>query len=68
MRRTRHGEVALWRDCAIVWSGVVGTELSGLTFDTVSLHIEDSTVMAARLPRRATTEEVLVALADWWAT
>ena len=63
----RTGEVALWRDGAIVWSGKIGTQLSGVSFDTVCLHVEDSTQMAARLPRQASAEEVLAALAEWWA-
>lgn len=66
-RLMRTGEVALWRHGVMVWSGAVGTLLSGVNFDTVCLHIEDSTTMAARLPKRASAEEVLAALAEWWA-
>jgi hypothetical protein len=62
----RHGEVALWCDGAIVWTGALGTQMSGVTFDTVCLHVEDSSAMAARLSRLATAEEDLAALAGWW--
>ena len=42
----RHGEIAFWRDGAIVWSGEGGTQLSGILFDTVCLHVEDNALMA----------------------
>ena len=63
----RSGEVVLWRDGAMVWSGVVGTRLTEVVFDTVSLHVDDSAQMTARLSRPAQAEEVLAALANWWA-
>ena len=63
----RSGEVVLWSDGAMVWTGAVGAHLTDITFDTVSMHVEDSALMAARLPVAATADEVLVALADWWA-
>jgi hypothetical protein len=66
-RLMRAGEVALWRDGAMVWTGAVGTYLTDIAFDTVSLHVDDSAVMAARLTRPATAIDVLAALAEWWA-
>jgi hypothetical protein len=51
----------------MVWRGVVGAHLTDITFDTVSMHIDDSMQMEARLSRGATADEVLVALAGWWA-
>ena len=35
-RLMRRGEVALWRDGAMVWAGAVGAHLTDVTFDTVS--------------------------------
>lgn len=65
-RLMRSGEVVLWRDGTMVWTGAVGTQLTDIAFDTVSLHVEDSALMAARLPVAATADEVLRALAGWW--
>ena len=33
----------------------------------VSMHVDDSALMAARVSGRAGAEEVLAALASWWA-
>ena len=66
-RLMRSGEVVLWRDGAMVWSGAVGAYVTNVVFDTVSMYVDDSALMAARLPVAATADEVLVALADWWA-
>ena len=66
-RLMRTGEVVLWRNGAMVWTGAVGAHLPGIAFDTVSLHVDDGALMAARLPVTATADEVLVAFADWWA-
>ena len=66
-RLMRSGEVVLWRDGAMVWTGAVGAHLTGIAFDTVSLHVDDSALMAARLPTVATADEVLAALGGWWA-
>ena len=66
-RLMRSGEVVLWRDGSIVWTGAVGSHLTDITFDTLSMHVDDSALMAARVPRQATAEEVLAALAGWWA-
>ena len=44
----RSGEVVLWRDGAIVWTGAIGAHLTGIAFDTVSLHVDDGALMAAR--------------------
>ena len=65
-RLMRVGEVLLWREGAIVWNGVVGAHLTDVSFDTVSMHVDDSALMAARVSRQASAEEVLAALADWW--
>ena len=65
-RLMRSGEVALWRDGVMVWTGAVGAHLTDVSFDTVSLHVDDSAVMAARVSRQATAEEVLAVLAGWW--
>jgi hypothetical protein len=62
------GEVLLWLDGAIVWKGVVGAYLTDISFDTVSMHVDDSALMSSRLPKQATTEEVLAALAGWWGS
>ena len=66
-RLMRSGEVVIWRNGAMVWSGSVATHLTNVLFDTVSMHVDDSAVMAARVPRQATSDEVLAALAGWWA-
>ena len=66
-RLMRSGEVVLWREGAIVWNGVVGTHLTDVSFDTVSMHIDDSAVMESRLSAPPTAEAVLAALAGWWA-
>ena len=66
-RLIRSGEVVLWRDGAMVWTGAVGTHLTDIIFDTVSMHVDDSTLMAARLPGPATAEDVLTALVGWWS-
>ena len=60
------GEVVLWRNGAMVWTGAVGAHLTDIAFDAVSLHVDDSALTAARLPVAATADEVLVALAGWW--
>ena len=44
-RLMRSGEVVLWREGAMVWTGAVGAHLRGIAFDTVSLHVDDSAVM-----------------------
>jgi hypothetical protein len=66
-RLMRAGEVVLWSEGAIVWSGIVGAYVSNVAFDAVSMHVDDSAQMAARLPVAATADEVLAALAGWWA-
>jgi len=35
-RLMRSGEVALWRDGVVVWTGAVGAHLTDVIFDTVS--------------------------------
>ena len=63
----RVGEVALWRDGRMVWVGLLGAHLTEVAFDTVSMHVDDSALLAARLSAPVTTESVLAALAEWWA-
>jgi hypothetical protein len=46
-RLMRSGEVALWRDGAMVWRGAVGAHLTGVIFDAVSLHVDDGQTMLA---------------------
>jgi hypothetical protein len=66
-RLMRRGEVALWREGTIVWQGNVGAILHGVTFDAVSMNVEDGERMAALTAEKAVdAESVLAALADWW--
>ena len=61
------GDVLLWLDGAIVWKGAVGAHLTGITFDAVSMHVDDSAVMESRLSAPPTAEAILAALVGWWA-
>ena len=65
-RLMRSGEVLLWRDGAIVWKGAVGAYLTDVIFDTVSMHVDDSAQMTARVSKQAGADEILAALAGWW--
>jgi hypothetical protein len=66
-RLMRSGEVVLWREGAMVWSGRVGAYVTNVDFDTVSMHVDDGAQMSAQLSVSATADEVLAALAGWWA-
>ena len=59
--------MTLWRDGAIVWAGSVDAHVTEVTFDTVCLRVDDSALMASRLPRQASAKEGLATLAGWWA-
>ena len=63
----RRGEVALWHRGTIVWQGNVGASLHGMTFDAVSMNVEDGERIA-NLTRKEMidAEAVLTALAEWW--
>jgi hypothetical protein len=66
-RLMRRGEVALWHRGTIVWQGNVGARLHGVTFDAVSMNVEDGERLAALAGSEiAAVETVLAALADWW--
>lgn len=65
-RLMRGGEVALWFDGAIVWSGVLGTRVPDLPFDVVSMHIDDGTRMLAMIGDQLSPDIVLNALSGWW--
>ena len=45
----RAGEVALWRDGRMVWRGAVGAYVTDVAFDAVSMHVDDSALLAARI-------------------
>jgi hypothetical protein len=64
-RLMRGGEVALWRNGQIVWSGNVGAALKDISFDAISIHIEDAAKLVG--PDDVTTpQSVLQTLAEWW--
>ena len=46
------GDVLLWLNGAIVWKGPVGAYLTDIRFDTVSLHVDDSALIARGYPDR----------------
>ena len=66
-RLMRAGEVVLWRNGMMVWKGAVGAYVSNIAFDAISMHVEDSALMADRVSSQAPADEVLAALANWWA-
>ena len=66
-RLMRAGEVALWRGGRMVWRGPVGAYLTDVAFDAVSMHVDDRALLAARVSVPVTSEDVLAALAEWWA-
>ena len=37
-----NGEVALWSKGQLIWSGVVGAHVSSMSFDAISMHVDDS--------------------------
>jgi len=67
-RLMREGEIALWRGGKIVWQGAVGTILDGITFDAVSLNIEDGARLSRKMGTTVVTAETVGAtIADWWS-
>jgi len=61
----RSGEVALWCNGVIVWSGPVGARCD-IAFDAVSLHVDDSVRMLAAVGEQPSADLVLGVLAGWW--
>jgi hypothetical protein len=45
IRLMREGEVALWRNGAIVWTGTLGASVSDVAFDTVCMPVGDNRIM-----------------------
>ena len=41
-RLMANGEVALWSKGQLIWSGVVGAHVSSMSFDAISMHVDDS--------------------------
>ena len=61
------GEVALWYNGRIVWTGGIGATISGISFDAISMHVEDAARISAQGGKGSLTQRVVVeALADWW--
>ena len=65
-RLMRSGEVALWCNGSIVWSGAVGAHVRDIAFDAVSMHVDDGVRMLATVGERPTADHVLSVLAGWW--
>ena len=65
-RLMRSGEVALWFNGSIVWSGSVGARVCDIDFDAVSLHVDDGVRMLATVGDQPTADHVLSVLAGWW--
>jgi hypothetical protein len=66
-RLMREGEVVLWLDGKIVWSGPVGTITGPRAFDTVTLHVSDGERMKSLAGEEGLTEErALALLSHWW--
>jgi hypothetical protein len=61
-----NGEVALWSKGQLVWSGVVGAQVSSVAFDAISMHVDDGVRMLARVGEQPTADLVLSVLAGWW--
>ena len=65
-RLMRSGEVALWCNGSIVWSGAVGAHVCDVAFDAVSMHVDDGVRMLATVGDQPTADLVLSVLAGWW--
>ena len=65
-RLMREGEVALWREGSIVWTGSVGSRIPGQDFDAMLLNVSDAERLAAIPEVQLTKEALLAALASWW--
>ena len=61
-----NGEVALWSKGQLIWSGVVGAHVSSMSFDAISMHVDDSVRMLAAVGDQPTADLVLSVLAGWW--
>jgi hypothetical protein len=61
-----NGEVALWSNGQLVWSGVVGAQVSSIAFDAISMHVDDCVRMLATVGDQPTADLVLSVLAGWW--
>jgi hypothetical protein len=59
------GEVALWNEGRIAWRGLLGSLVTGVEFDCVSLNQVDA-VKFERLLSGWGPGEVLSAIAGWW--
>lgn len=60
------GEVALWNQGKLEWTGLLGSEVGMLQFDCVSINVADQ----VRLERSMTGRDVdcvLRAIAAWWS-
>lgn len=63
----RAGEVVLWRKGRIVWQGCVGADVSGLTFDAMSMSVDDAEQFNTRRGGVVLTAEVVITtLSEWW--
>src|SRR4029079_7296334 len=65
-RLMANGEVALWSKGQLVWSGVVGAHVSSMSFDAISMHVDDSVRMRAAPGDQPTAALVLGVLAARW--
>ena len=61
-----NGEVALWSQGRLVWSGVIGAQVSSIAFDAISMHVDDGVRMLARVGEQSTADLVLSVLEGWW--
>ncbi len=61
-----NGEVALWSQGRLVWSGVAGAQVSSIAFDAISMHVDDGVRMLATVGDQPTADLVLNVLAGWW--
>ena len=65
-RLMANGEVALWSKGQLIWSGVVGAHVSSMSFDAISMHVDDGVRMRATVGDQPTADLVLSVLAGWW--
>ena len=52
-RLMRAGEVVIWRDGAMVWSGAVGAYATNVVFDTVSMYVGVARLWRNRIRQHA---------------
>lgn len=48
------------------WNGTVCVASTGITFDTIMLHVADSERFAQIVPAAPRMDDVLAAIAGWW--